>query len=77
MRIRGEHADNLELAISHCEQALAVLTREAFPQDRAMAQNTLANAYRGRIRGERAENIELAISYYQQVLAVYTRETFP
>ena len=44
-RIRGERAENLEQAIQHYEQALAVRTREAFPQDWAMTHNNL-----GRLR---------------------------
>ncbi|MCB1768480.1 MAG: CHAT domain-containing protein, partial [Candidatus Competibacteraceae bacterium] len=57
--------------------ALQVYTREAFPEQWAMAQNNLANAYRDRIRGERAENLERAIQTYQQALQVRTREAFP
>ena len=56
-RIRGERADNLEEAIRHCELALQVYTREAFPTDWAMTQNNLATAYSDRIRGERADNL--------------------
>jgi hypothetical protein len=48
-RIRGERADNLELAIAALNQSLEVYTREAFPEDWARTQNNLGNAYRNRI----------------------------
>lgn len=48
-------AENLEHAIAHYEQALTVYTREAYPEQWALSQHNLANAYRERIRGERAE----------------------
>ncbi|RFP60973.1 MAG: CHAT domain-containing protein, partial [Limnothrix sp. CACIAM 69d] len=76
-RIRGERADNLEMAIAAYERALEVYTREAFPEDWAMTQNNLAAAYRNRIRGERADNLEMAITACERALEVYTREAFP
>ena len=60
-RIRGSRAENIEAAIKAYEAALTVCTREDFPQDWAMTQNNLANAYNNRIRGDRADNIEQAI----------------
>ena len=76
-RIRGEGAENLEQAISHCEQALEVYTRRSFPEQWAATQHNLANTYFARIKGERAENLERAISHYEQALEVYTRQAFP
>jgi CHAT domain-containing protein len=76
-RIRGERAENLELAIDHYQEALTVYTCKSFPEQWAMAQNNLASACRDRVRGERAENLELAIHLYQEALTVYTRESFP
>jgi tetratricopeptide (TPR) repeat protein len=76
-RVRGEHADNLELAISHYDQALKVRTRQAFPEDWAATQNNLALAYQYRIRGEHADNLEQAISYFEQALEVSTHQAFP
>ena len=75
--IRGERADNIELAIASFELALQVYTRDAFPEDWAMTQNNLGAAYSHRIRGERADNIELAIASYELALQVYTRDAFP
>ena len=76
-RIRGEKAENIELAIASYTAALEVRTRHAFPEDWAMTQNNLGEAYRERIRGEKAQNIELAIASYTNALSVYTRDAFP
>ena len=59
------------------EEALTVFTREAFPQDWALTQNSLGLAYGKRLRGERADNQEKAIAHYEAALTVYTREAFP
>jgi CHAT domain-containing protein len=75
-RIRGEKADNLEIAITAYEKALKVLTFDAFPQEWAMTQNNLAVAYSKRIRGEKADNLEIAIAYCQEALKVYTFDAF-
>ncbi|OKH57878.1 CHAT domain-containing protein, partial [Scytonema sp. HK-05] len=76
-RIRGERAENLEIAISCYTQALQEYTRDRFPIEWAGTQNNLGNAYSVRIRGERAENLELAISCYTQALQERTRDRFP
>ncbi|MFB2836696.1 CHAT domain-containing protein, partial [Floridanema evergladense] len=74
---RGDRGENLESAIAFYTNALTVRTREAFPQDWAMTQNNLANAYLYRIRGDRGENLESAIAFYTNALTVRTREAFP
>ncbi len=76
-RIKGEKAENIELAIASYINALSVYTRDAFPEASAQTQNNLAIAYSDRIRGEKAENIELAIECYTASLEVYTRDAFP
>ncbi|MEG3954091.1 CHAT domain-containing tetratricopeptide repeat protein, partial [Microcoleus sp. herbarium2] len=76
-RIRGEKADNIEVAIASYTAALSVLTRDAFPEYWAKTQNNLAIAYRNRIRGDKAENIENAIASYTAALSVRTRDAFP
>jgi CHAT domain-containing protein/predicted LPLAT superfamily acyltransferase len=76
-RIRGERADNLELAIAALSQSLEVRTRDAFPEDWAGTQNNLGLAYSYRIRGERADNLELAIAAYNLSLEVFTPTAFP
>ncbi|MEG4347094.1 tetratricopeptide repeat protein, partial [Microcoleus sp. A003_D6] len=69
--------DNLERAIAFYEAALQVYTRPAFPQDWAMTQNNLANAYLYRIKGDRGDNLERAIAFFEAALQVRTREAFP
>ncbi|WP_348304612.1 CHAT domain-containing protein, partial [Methanothrix sp.] len=76
-RIRGDRAENIELAIEHYEQALKIRTQKDFPTDWAATQNNLALAYNDRIRGDRAENIELAIEHYSLALKIYTQKDFP
>lgn len=73
----GSKASNIEIAIAGYEIVLTVYTRSAFPQDWAMTQNNLGEAYRQRIFGERAENIELAIAAFSTALEVRTRSAFP
>ncbi|MEG4328438.1 CHAT domain-containing protein, partial [Microcoleus sp. herbarium5] len=76
-RIRGEKAENIELAIAFYTAALEVYTRDAFPQQWAQTQNNLGLAYLYRIRGEKAENIEVAIAFYTAALEVRTSDAFP
>jgi tetratricopeptide (TPR) repeat protein len=73
----GDRMLNLELAIAAYKLALQIYTREAFPQDWAVTQNNLGNAYRVRLRGEHTENLEKAIAAFELALQVYTREAFP
>jgi len=73
----GNRADNLEIAITGYEIALTVFTRDRFPEEWAIMQHNLGNAYLDCIHREKAENLEQAISYYQQTLQVYTRDRFP
>ncbi|TRU10624.1 MAG: CHAT domain-containing protein, partial [Microcystis aeruginosa Ma_MB_F_20061100_S19] len=76
-RIRGERAENLELAIVAYNLSLEVYTRDSFPYEWAMTQNNLGNAYSDRIRGEKAENLELAIFALNQSLEVITPTAYP
>ena len=73
----GSRLVNLEIAIACYQRALQVYTPEDFPQDWAMTQNNLGNAYWSKITGNRAENIDEAIACYQRALQVRTREDFP
>jgi hypothetical protein len=50
-RIRGDKAENIEMAIASYTAALTVYTRDAFPEQWAETQNNLATAYSDRIRG--------------------------
>ncbi|MEL7226083.1 MAG: CHAT domain-containing protein, partial [Cyanobacteria bacterium J06576_12] len=76
-RIRGDRAENIELAIAAYGQSLDVMTRSAMPIDWATSMNNLANAYADRIREDRAENIEAAIAAYSKALEIYTPEAHP
>jgi CHAT domain-containing protein len=73
----GSRANNLEIAIAAYKVALTVFTRSRFPEDWAVTQYNLGNAYRDRILGEKAENLELAISCYTEALEEFTRSRFP
>ena len=77
VRVRGDHAQNIEQAISYLQQTLEVYTFQANPERWANAQYNLGDVYSERIYGEQAENHEQAIHYYQQALVVYTRQTYP
>ena len=58
--------DDLEQAILYYLQVLKERTRQAFPEDWATAQNSLADAYLQRIQGVRADNVEEAIVHRVQ-----------
>jgi tetratricopeptide (TPR) repeat protein len=76
-RIGGNRAENLEQAIQSYLAALSVYTFAEFPQDWAMTQNNLGNAYVSRVLGNRAENIERAIHSFEAALQVYEHRAFP
>ena len=73
----GDIAVNQEIAITGYEIALTIFTFDAFPQQWAMTQNSLAGAYSDRIKGDKAENLEKAITAYQEALKVLTFDAFP
>ena len=74
----GNRASNLDIAIIGYELVLNLITRTDFPENWAMTQNNLGNAYLYKNTGNRAENIiNEAIRCYQRALEVYTREDFP
>ncbi|OLT66269.1 MULTISPECIES: CHAT domain-containing protein [Moorena] len=73
----GDKASNMEIGITGYEVALTVFTREAWPQDWALTQYNLGNAYFYRITGQKEQNLEEAIACYQLAKDVYTREAFP
>ncbi|WP_377478846.1 MAG: CHAT domain-containing protein [Microcoleus anatoxicus] len=73
----GRRAWNLEIGIACYTAALEVYKRENYPEDWAMTQNNLGNAYSDRIEGLRAGNIEEAIACYREALEIYTPIAFP
>ncbi|MFM2380942.1 MAG: hypothetical protein RLZZ143_3525, partial [Cyanobacteriota bacterium] len=76
-RMRGERANNPELAIAAFKEALEVYTRDAVPEYWAGIQNNLGLAYSDRIKNERADNLESAIEAFKLSLEEYTRDAFP
>lgn len=76
-RAAGVRADNLEKAISHLESALALWTREATPENWAVAHNNLGMAYWSRIQGQRVDNQEKAAAHFEAALTVFSRQTHP
>ncbi|MEQ8956323.1 MAG: tetratricopeptide repeat protein, partial [Coleofasciculus sp. C2-GNP5-27] len=73
----GNIASNKEIAIAGYQAVVPIFSQSDFPQDWAIIQNNLANAYSDRIRGDRAENLEAAIAHYDNALLVYTQSDFP
>ena len=73
----GRRAWNLEIGIACYTAALEVHTPKNYPEDWAMTQNNLGNAYKNRIEGVRAANIELAIACYREALIVHTPKNYP
>lgn len=79
-RIRGETAENLELAIQAFKSAKSALEEDNTDNLReqwANTQNNLGNIYRYRIRGEKANNLEEAIEIHNSVLKkLYNNEPY-
>ena len=73
----GNRAANLAKAISCHEAALRVRTEADFPQDWAVTQNNLGNAWTDLPTGDRAANLAKAISYYEAALRVRIEADFP
>ncbi|WP_244917965.1 CHAT domain-containing protein [Nostoc linckia] len=76
-RIYGHKHENIEKAISACNEALKIVKREDMPEMWASIKNNLARAYLYRIYGEKADNLEQAISLLKAALPIHTRESFP
>lgn len=70
-------ADNQEMAIILCKEALEVVTQGQFEYKWADIQNILGNAYRQRTKGNKNSNLEIAIKALKAALIVYNREKFP
>ncbi len=76
-RIKGDRAENIELAIVCYRSALEVSTRRDLPRNWAIIQNNLADAYSKRINGGRDENIQLAIVRAENAQIIVTQTTDP
>ncbi|MGR3295602.1 MAG: tetratricopeptide repeat protein, partial [Candidatus Bathyanammoxibius sp.] len=75
-----DREENLKKAIEAFEEALRVYAFEKSPQDYAMTQNNLGNAYWG-LAGvgarDKEKNLKKAIKAYEQAFRVYTFKEFP
>jgi tetratricopeptide (TPR) repeat protein len=73
----GNQSSNIEIAIASYEVVATVITQEVSPEEWAMIQDDLGNAYCDRIKGDWAENMEKAIAAFQSALQGYSHEAFP
>ncbi|WP_293085711.1 hypothetical protein [Okeania sp. SIO3B5] len=75
--MRGNKAENIEMAIASLQLALMVYTKQDLPLKWAETQNNLAIAYGKKIIGDKAENLETAITAFQNSLQIFTPENLP
>ena len=73
----GNRTSNLDIAIIGYELVLNICTRADFPENWAMTQNNLGEAYSNKITGNRAENIDEAIRCFRLALEFLTPTTLP
>jgi tetratricopeptide (TPR) repeat protein len=73
----GDRTANLRRAIECFEAAMRVYTEQDFPQDWAVTQNNLGNAWQNLPTGDRDANLHHAIECYEAALRVYTEQDFP
>lgn len=73
----GSKVNNIEIGITGYQIALTIYNCTDCPQDWAMVQNNLGNAYIERIKGDKAENIEQAILALSKSLKIYTDTSSP
>jgi tetratricopeptide (TPR) repeat protein len=73
----GDRSANLEKALACYEAALRVRTEQEFPEDWAMTQNNLGNAWQRMPTGDRSANPEKAVACYEAALRVFTERGFP
>jgi len=76
-RIADNRRDNIEVAMAHWDEALALVNRLEVPTLWADWQAGRGRAYRARVCGARAANLESAIACYWLALEVHTREAAP
>ncbi len=66
---------NIELAISHLNQALQVYTQSADSPNRGVTLYWLASAYENRVRGSHADNQEQAIQALDKALIAFSGQS--
>lgn len=64
-------------AVTACERALEIFTRETSRNEWAQIQLRLGELFRARPDGDRADNLERAAAALDAALSVFTREEFP
>jgi len=73
-----DRAQNLEVAIHHCRQALEILTSEMVPMDWAMIQNNLGNIYLAMFQATGSEQYaDVARKAFELALEIFTPQISP
>ncbi|VXD16712.1 CHAT domain-containing protein [Planktothrix paucivesiculata] len=73
----GIPAYNVEIAVTGLEISATVFTRTDCPDEWAVTQMNLGNAYLYRLTDDKADNLERAIVAYKAAIEVYTLKAFP
>ena len=76
-RIRGEKAENIELAIASCTAAIVLSAPGSFSRKMGEMQNNLAIAYSERYQGRESREYRNGERIYRNALTISTREAFP
>lgn len=74
----GDSIDTLEIAIAGYEALIEnIFVYQLYPEDWAITQVHLGDAYADRTQGNKADNLERSRVAYEQALRFYTRHSFP
>lgn len=76
-RVPGDRSDNLERAIGHLTQGLAVEGDGDSDMLTVHLLHNLGRYYKDRIEGSRADNLERALGFLQRALAATSRAEYP
>jgi hypothetical protein len=76
-RRRGNHEENLAVALEHFAEELAVFTRERYPVDWAFAMVSRGNALSQARAGDPRRSAAEAAAAFDAALEVFSREAFP
>lgn len=68
---------NFDKSIDKYEAALSVLTKDSNPDEWAIAQSNLGDAWLYHPKSDRAAYVSKAIAAYEAVITVYTKDTHP
>jgi hypothetical protein len=66
--VADEASSRMEAAIRHYQEALEVFTEEAWPEQWALIQNNLAEAFAERVAGDRQDNLEKSQEHFESAL---------